>query len=75
MRLTGHVKWYNDSRGYGCIRPEKGEDLLVRSSAIKGEGLRILEPGQRVEFDLAPGPNGPQVERVIRIDDGGSQGS
>ncbi len=73
MRLTGHVKWYNDTRGFGCIRPETGEDILVRSSAIQGEGIRSLEAGQRVEFDLAPGPDGPHAERVIPIGDAATE--
>ena len=67
MRLTGHVKWYNDTKGHGCIRPETGEEIPVRSSAIQGEGLKSLRAGQRVEFDLAPGPDGPHAERVIPI--------
>ena len=50
MRLTGHVKWFNDTKGYGFIHPDSGEDVFVHSSAIQGQGLRSLEQGQAVEF-------------------------
>ena len=67
MRLNGRVKWFNTSKGIGCIQVDDGEEIAVRASAIFGEGLRALEEGQAVEFEIARGPNGPQAEKVVPI--------
>jgi CspA family cold shock protein len=61
------VKWYNASRGVGCIAAESGEEFAVAASAILRDGLPGLEEGQTVEFDVARGPGGPQAERVVPI--------
>jgi len=65
MRLTGRVKWFNDTKGYGLIHPERGEDVLVRSASIQGRGFKSLEQGQAVEFEVVQGPHGPEAERVV----------
>lgn len=69
MRQSGRVKWYNASRGVGCIAAESGEEIAVIASAIVREGLPGLEEGQTVEFDVARGPGGAQAERVVPIGD------
>ena len=63
-RETGTVKWFNDSKGYGFISRENGEDVFVHFSSIRGEGYRSLEEGQRVEFIVAQGEKGPQAQDV-----------
>jgi len=63
-RETGTVKWFNDSKGYGFISRENGEDVFVHFSSIRGEGYRTLEEGQRVEFIVAQGEKGPQAQDV-----------
>jgi CspA family cold shock protein len=65
MRLTGRVKWFNDTKGYGLIHPERGEDVLVRSASIQGGGFKTLEQGQVVEFEVVQGPHGPQAGKVV----------
>jgi CspA family cold shock protein len=65
MRLTGRVKWFNDTKGYGLIHPERGEDVLVRSASIQGRGFKSLERGQVVEFEVVQGPHGPQAGKVV----------
>ena len=60
----GTVKWFNGEKGYGFIAQEGGPDLFVHYSAIQAEGYRSLDEGQRVEFDVAQGPKGPQAENV-----------
>lgn len=60
----GTVKWFNSEKGYGFIEVEGGQDLFVHYTAIDMEGYRTLEDGQRVEFDVAQGPKGPQAEHV-----------
>ncbi len=64
-RVTGTVKWFNGSKGYGFISREDGDDVFVHYSAIQGEGYRNLKEGQRVEFTLTRGPKGLQAAQVI----------
>ena len=66
-RMTGTVKWFNGSKGYGFIEREEGEDVFVHYSAIRGEGFRNLEEGQRVEFNVEPGRKGLQAVDVAVI--------
>ena len=67
MRQTGRVKWFNDTKGYGLIHLDRGEDVLVRSRAIQGSGFKSLEQGQAVEFEVVHGPRGPQAEKVVSL--------
>lgn len=66
-RIKGTVKWFNDSKGYGFIEREDGDDLFVHFSEIVGDGYRSLEEGQRVEFEIGEGRKGPQAEGVLAI--------
>ncbi|MCL7453355.1 MAG: cold-shock protein [Anaerolineae bacterium] len=63
-RTTGTVKWFNGAKGYGFIEREEGPDVFVHHSAIRGEGYRNLEEGQRVEFNVEQGPKGLQAADV-----------
>ena len=60
----GTVKWFNDSKGYGFITRQSGEDVFVHHSAIRAEGFRSLHEGQKVEFEVTKGPKGLQAENV-----------
>jgi len=66
-RVTGTVKWFNGSKGYGFISREDGDDVFVHHSAIQGEGYRNLEEGQRVEFNIERGPKGLQATQVVPL--------
>jgi CspA family cold shock protein len=66
-RVTGTVKWFNNSKGYGFISREGGDDVFVHYSAIEGEGFRTLTEGQQVEFEVEQGPKGLQAVRVRGI--------
>jgi CspA family cold shock protein len=66
---TGTVKWFNESKGYGFIESDEGEDVFVHYSAIEGEGFRNLQEGQRVEFERTSSPKGPRAERVTIVSD------
>jgi CspA family cold shock protein len=66
-RVTGTVKWFNGSKGYGFISREDGEDVFVHYSAIQTEGFRTLEEGQRVEFTVERGPKGLQAANVTKL--------
>jgi CspA family cold shock protein len=63
----GKVKWFNDAKGYGFIEQEGGEDVFVHFSAIQSGGYKSLDENQKVEFDLAQGPKGPQAENVRAV--------
>jgi CspA family cold shock protein len=65
MRHNGRVKWFNASRGFGCIALDGGGEVPVHTAAIRSEGVRTLEEGQAVECDVAQGPHGPHAERVV----------
>ncbi len=65
-RLAGTVKWFSESKGYGFISRDGGEDVFVHYSAIQSEGFRTLEEGQRVEFSVERGPKGLQATNVTR---------
>lgn len=66
-RISGTVKWFNTTKGYGFITRENGPDVFVHYSAIKADGFRNLEEGDRVEFSVEQGPKGPQASNVVRI--------
>ncbi|MFH8555422.1 cold-shock protein [Streptomyces celluloflavus] len=64
----GTVKWFNADKGYGFITPDiPGPDVFVHHSAIVGVGYRTLTEGERVEYQVRPGPKGPQAAYVIRL--------
>lgn len=63
-RITGTVKWFNATKGYGFIAQEGGEDVFVHYSAIEMEGYRKLKEGQMVEFSIEKGPKGLQAANV-----------
>jgi cold shock protein len=63
----GTVKWFNNQKGYGFIAQEEGGDVFVHHSAIEGRGFRSLNEGELVEFDVVPGPKGPQEKAVRKL--------
>ena len=66
-RVTGTVKWFNGSKGYGFISREDGDDVFVHHSAIQAEGFRNLEEGQRVEFTVESDPKGLRAAQVVAL--------
>ncbi|MCR4841075.1 MAG: cold-shock protein [Lachnospiraceae bacterium] len=63
----GTVKWFNAKKGYGFISDEEGNDVFVHFSAISMEGFKVLEEGDKVEFDVTDGEKGPQAANVKKI--------
>ena len=64
-RVIGTVKWFNNSKGYGFLAQENGEDIFVHYSAIQGNGYLSLQEGQRVEFSITQGQKGLQASEVV----------
>ncbi len=65
--VNGTVKWFNDSKGFGFIEQENGEDVFVHFSAIIGDGFKSLAEGDRVTFEVTKGPKGLQAANVTRV--------
>ncbi len=65
--MNGTVKWFNAEKGYGFITSEDGNDVFVHFSQINKDGYKTLEEGEKVSFELAEGPKGPQAENVTSL--------
>ncbi|ACZ18624.1 cold-shock protein [Thermanaerovibrio acidaminovorans] len=67
MATQGTVKWFNATKGYGFITTDEGRDVFCHFSAIKMDGYRTLEEGQRVSLDVEMGPKGEQAANVVKL--------
>jgi CspA family cold shock protein len=66
--ITGIVKWFNESKGFGFITPNDGsKDVFVHFSAIQGGGFKSLAEGQKVQFDVEQGQKGPSAVNVQAV--------
>lgn len=64
---TGTVKWFNAKKGFGFISDEQGTDIFVHFSALDMSGFKVLDEGDKVEFDVVEGDKGPQAANVVKI--------
>jgi CspA family cold shock protein len=65
--VEGTVKWFNDSKGFGFIEQDGGNDVFVHHTAIKADGFKSLQEGARVSFEIVDGPKGPAAEDVTQL--------
>jgi len=63
----GKIKWFSDDLGYGFIEQENGEEVLCYFSDIIEEGIKPLQEGDDVEFDVVDGLRGLQAVNVEKI--------
>ncbi len=68
MSFEGKVKWFNETKGYGFIQKDDGQDVFVHYTSIQGDGFRTLTEGQRVSFDVVEGERGPKATNVVKLD-------
>lgn len=65
--LTGTVKWFNETKGFGFIEQENGPDVFAHYSAIAGDGFKTLIEGSKVEFEINQGDKGPQAVNIVQL--------
>ena len=66
-KISGTVKWFNESKGFGFIERKSGPDVFVHFSAIEGSGFKTLQEGQPVEFEITQSQKGPQAENLVPL--------
>lgn len=64
-QIKGTVKWFNDTKGFGFLLSETGEEIFVHFSAIKSDGFRSLKEGQKVTFDVVDDKRGKKADNVV----------
>ena len=63
--VTGTVKFFNESKGFGFIQQTSGPDVFAHYSAIQSDGFKSLQEGQRVEFKIKQGKKGLEAENIV----------
>ncbi len=65
--VTGTVKWFNETKGFGFIQQDNGPDVFAHFSEIQGSGFKTLAEGQKVSFIVAQGQKGPTATQINAI--------
>ena len=65
--ITGTVKWFSDTKGFGFITQENGPDVFAHFREISQSGFKTLHEGQRVSFSIANGQKGPNAVNITAL--------
>ncbi len=65
--VTGTVKWFKETKGFGFIQQESGPDVFAHFSEITGSGFKTLAEGQKVSFSIAQGQKGPNAVNIVAL--------
>ena len=63
---SGKVKWWDNKKGFGFIAQDTGQDVFVHHTAILGGGVKVLNEGDPVTFDIVASDKGPKAQNVQR---------
>ncbi|AGB12545.1 cold-shock protein [Vibrio parahaemolyticus] len=67
-KVTGSVKWFNETKGFGFLSQDNGgQDVFVHFNAIVADGFKTLTEGQKVSFNVEQGKKGPQATEVTPL--------
>jgi len=66
-KITGTVKWFDETKGFGFIQQSNGPDVFAHFSAIASTGFKTLAEGQQVEFTVTQGQKGPQAQNIVAL--------
>ena len=66
-QMNGTVKWFNDTKGFGFLQADSGEEVFVHFSAIKSDGFRSLKDGQKVTFEVVDDKRGKKADNVVVV--------
>ena len=68
MSLKGKVKWFNPTKGFGFIeREDKEKDVFVHASSVKESGLKSLNEGDELIFEIENGEKGPSAVKLQKV--------
>lgn len=65
--VTGTVKWFNETKGFGFIQTDAGQDVFAHYSEIASNGFKVLYEGQRVQFSVVEGKKGLQAGGITVV--------
>ena len=68
-REVGHVKWFNEKKGFGFIVNEHGDDIFVHYIDIQGVGFKTLHENDAVTYLVDKGPKGFKAQDVVMINE------
>ena len=66
-QVVGTVKWFNETKGFGFIQSDSGEDVFAHYSEISNSGFKTLLEGQRVQFAVVQGKKGLQASNITVV--------
>lgn len=73
-QVTGKVRWFNPSKGFGFLGRESGPDVFVHYTALPNGDFTSLREGEAVSFEITQGVQGPQAAQVHRLERKASTG-